>query len=97
MSSESSDMDDERKNLGFEKRLTVVENWKENMQVEMVNRLTDQVANKFNMDMHRHLPKVAELMRDYDILNEQFLQKQMSDKVNFNKNGETQSSIRNEI
>jgi hypothetical protein len=49
------------------------------------------------MDLHRHLPKVADLMNDYDVLNDKFNQKQMSDRESFNKNGETYNNIKDEL
>tara|TARA_B110000285_G_scaffold222736_1_gene277274 strand:+ start:156 stop:395 length:240 start_codon:yes stop_codon:yes gene_type:complete len=65
--------DQERRNKDFENRLIIVENWKDSMQVEIVHRLTEQVAAKFNMNLRMHLPKVADLMHDYDLLKEKFV------------------------
>jgi hypothetical protein len=51
----------------------VVEKWKEIMQVENVNQLIKQVANKFILNLRMQLPKGTELIHDYDILREKFI------------------------
>ena len=45
--------------------MTKVENWKEAMQVEMVERLMEQVCNRINLNPMAHLPKVGKLMIDH--------------------------------
>ena len=60
----------------------------------MVHRLTEQVANKFNMNLRTHLPKVADLMHDYDLLKEKFIQKKQLDVELFKGN---EDSINNTI
>jgi hypothetical protein len=49
------------------------------MQVEILERLTKQVAAKFNLNLRMHLPKVADLMHDYDLLKEKFIAKKEED------------------
>ena len=43
-------------NYEMEKRMTVIENWKDCMQAEMVHRLMEQVCNRINLNPGAHLP-----------------------------------------
>jgi hypothetical protein len=49
-------------------RITVLENWKEEMQVEMVNRLLDQVTDRLNKDIDFHLPRIGRLCHEFEAL-----------------------------
>ena len=56
----------------MEQRMTKVEHWKEAMQVEMVERLMEQVCNRINLNPMAHLPKVGKLMMDHTELQKNF-------------------------
>ena len=51
--------------LGMESRMTVMENWKDCMQAEMVVRLMEQVCDRINLNPGAHLPKVGQLFLDF--------------------------------
>ena len=59
----------------FEIRLTSLEHFKNDMQAEMVERLTEQVSNRMNMSLGQYLPKVGELILNVDILTKKFERK----------------------
>ena len=69
----------ESDNYDFENRLTVLENWKEAMQVEMVVRLMEQICNRINMNVGVHLPKVGKYFTEMESLKLQFKKKCMDD------------------
>ena len=46
----------------LEGRLSVVENWKEEMSVEMVNRLVSQITDRLNKNLVMYLPKVGKMI-----------------------------------
>ena len=52
----------------FTLRFTVLENWKEEMQVEMVNQLLDQVMNRLNLNIDFYLPKIGKLLTNFEAL-----------------------------
>ena len=47
-------------------RILVLENWREEMSVEIINRLLDQFTQKINKDMAIYLPKVNKMIMDYE-------------------------------
>jgi hypothetical protein len=53
-------------------RIHSLETWKEDMQVEMVNRLLEQIANRMDMNLNMYLPKVALFGQDLKILQAKF-------------------------
>ena len=50
LSNQSVDRLQQHHNIDMENRMTMLENWKEAMQVEMVVRLMEQVCNRINMN-----------------------------------------------
>ena len=52
----------------LENRLTVIESWKDAMQIEMVVRLMDQICNRINMNVGVHLPKVGKYFTEMESL-----------------------------
>ena len=42
--------------------MTVIENWKDAMQAEMVHRLMEQVCNKINLNPAAHLPNLVSFL-----------------------------------
>ena len=48
----------------FAERISSLEQFKNDMQAEMVARLTEQVANRIHMALPQYLPKVAILITD---------------------------------
>ena len=65
----------ESDNYELENRLTVLENWKDAMQVEMVVRLMEQICNRINMNVGLHLPKVGKCFVELESLKLQFEKK----------------------
>jgi len=52
----------------FANRLSSLENWKEDMQVELVTRLLEQIATRMDMNLNLYLPKVATIGKDLTTL-----------------------------
>ena len=52
----------------LENRLTVIESWKDAMQIEMVVRLMDQICDRINMNVDVHLPKVGKYFAEMESL-----------------------------
>ena len=55
--------------------MTVLEGWKESMQVEIVVRLMEQVCDRINMNVQMHLPEVGRYFNEFDTLKKQFKKK----------------------
>jgi len=53
-------------------RLSVIESWKEEMQVEMVSRLLEQIATRLDMNLNMYLPTVAIIGKDLTMLETKF-------------------------
>ena len=66
-------------NYEMEKRMTVIENWKDCMQAEMVHRLMEQVCNRINLNPGAHLPKIGQLFIDFNRLSNDFDKKCTAD------------------
>ena len=62
-----------------EKRLTVVESWKESMQVEIVARLMEQVCHRINKNPESNLPKLGKSILDIKELEGRFKRKEELD------------------
>ena len=88
---------EEQRTHDYEDRLVILENWKESMQVGILERLTPQVAAKFNLNLRMHLPKVADLMHDYDLLKEKFVQKKAEDAILFQGNEESLDGVNSAV
>ena len=54
--------DQEDINGDIESRMSLLENWKEQMQVTMVMRLMEQVCNRINLNPAQHIPKLGKLI-----------------------------------
>ena len=52
--------------------MTVLENWKEAMQVEMVTRLMEQVCDRINLNTEGSLPKLGKVITDLAVLKATF-------------------------
>jgi hypothetical protein len=65
----------------MESRMTIVENWKEAMQVKIVVRLMEQVCDRINMNVSMHLPVVGKYITEFDDLKLKFKKKCDDDAV----------------
>ena len=66
MAEEDSDDNIESQINKMNIRVLVLENWREEMSVEIINRLLDQFTQKINKDMAIYLPKVNKMIVDYE-------------------------------
>jgi hypothetical protein len=88
--------DQEDINGDIESRMSLLENWKEQMQVTMVMRLMEQVCNRINLNPAQHIPKLGKLIIEVKDLGNQFERKFVDDKQ-YQKEKETLERSQYEI